>query len=67
MQVSIHGLLQNQLSNTTPFYNEPQGNSIFITGNPGPNDPSTRQLERDFANATANDVYDGGVAEKLTQ
>ena len=67
MQVAIHGLLQNQLSNTTPFYNEPQGNSIFITGNPGPNDPSTRQLERDFANATANDVYDGGVAEKLTQ
>jgi hypothetical protein len=67
MQVSIHGLLQNQLSNTTPFYNEPQGNSIFITGNPGPNDPSTRQLERDFANATANDVYDGGVAETLTQ
>ena len=59
MQVGIHGLLQNQLNNTTPFYNEPQGNSIFITGNPGPNDPVTRQLERDFANATANDVYDG--------
>ena len=67
MQVSIHGLLQNQLNNTTPFYDEPQGNSIFITGNPGPNDPSTRQLERDFSNATVNDVYDGNVQENLTQ
>ena len=67
MQVSIHGLLQNQLDNTTPFYDEPQGNSIFITGNPGPNDPSTRQLERDFSNATVNDVYDGNVQENLTQ
>ena len=67
MQVSIHGLLQNQLNNTTPFYDEPQGNSIYITGNPGPNDPSTRQLERDFSNATVNDVYDGNVQENLTQ
>ena len=67
MQVAIHGLLQNQLNNTTPFYNEPQGNSIYITGNPGPNDPSTRQLERDFANAAVNDVYDGNVRENLTQ
>ena len=67
MQVAIHGLLTNQLNNTTPFYNEPQGNSIYITNNPGPNDPSTRQLERDFANAKVNDVYDGNVQENLTQ
>jgi hypothetical protein len=67
MAVNIHGLLQNQLGNTTPFYNEPQGNSVYITGNPGPNDPVTRQLERDFAHATANDVYDGNVAETLSQ
>jgi hypothetical protein len=67
MQVAIHGLLQNQLSNSTPFYNESQGNSIYINGNPGPDDPVTRQLERDFANATANDVYDGGTQETLAQ
>jgi len=67
MAVNIHGLLQNQLGNTTPFYNEPQGNAVYITGNPGPNDPVTRQLERDFAHATANDVYDGNVAETLSQ
>jgi hypothetical protein len=64
--VDIHGLLKNQLGNTTPFYNEPQGNSIFITGNPGPTDPATRQLERDFGNAQVFDSYDNAT-ENLTQ
>jgi hypothetical protein len=64
--ISIHGLLQNQLSNSTPFYNEPQGNAIFITGNPAPTSQTTRQLERDFANAKVNDTYDNAV-ENLTQ
>jgi hypothetical protein len=64
--VNIHGLLKNQLGNTTPFYNEPQGNSIFITGNPGPTDPMTRQLERDFGNAQVFDSYDNAT-ENLTQ
>jgi hypothetical protein len=57
-QVSIHGLLASQLGDTTPFYNEPQGNSVFITGNPGPTDPTTRNLERDFLKATVSDSYD---------
>jgi hypothetical protein len=65
--VNIHGLLQNQLGNSTPFYNEPQGNSVYITGNPGPNDPTTRQLERDFANAQVNNTYDANPAQNLTQ
>jgi hypothetical protein len=64
-QVAIHGLLQNQLGNSTPFYNEPQGNSIYINGNPGPKEPVTRQLERDFANAKANDPYDGDPAQLI--
>jgi hypothetical protein len=58
-QVSIHGLLATQFGNSTPFYNEPQGNAVFITGNPGPTDPATRTLERDFGNATAYDSFDG--------
>ena len=66
-QVNIHGLLQNQLGNTTPFYNEPQGNSVFITGNPGPNDGATRQLERDFSNAQANNPYDANLAQNIAQ
>ncbi len=65
--VNIHGLLQNQLSDTTPFYNEPQGNAVYITGNPGPTSTTTRQLERDFARVTANDAYDGNVAENVAQ
>jgi hypothetical protein len=59
--VSIHGLLRNQLANTTPFYNEPQGNAVHITGKPGPVDPVTRRLERDFAAVKANDAYDAKV------
>ncbi len=58
-QVDIHGLLLHQESNTTTFYNEPQGNSIFINGQPGATDPTTRQLERDFAHASVLDTYDG--------
>jgi len=57
-QVSIHGLLSSQEGDSTPFYNEPQGNSVFITGNPGPTDPTTRTLERDFLKATVSDSYD---------
>jgi hypothetical protein len=67
MQVDIHGLLIHQENNSTPFYNESQGNSIYIKNQPGPNDPVTRQLERDFFSATANDVYDGNVPENITQ
>jgi hypothetical protein len=57
-QVSIHGLLASQEGNTTPFYNEPQGNSVFITGNPSPTSDTTRTLERDFLKASVNDSYD---------
>ena len=32
----------HQLGDTTPFYNEPQGNAMYITGNPGPTAPTTR-------------------------
>ncbi len=66
-QIAIHGLLQNQLGNSTPFYNESQGNSFYINGNPGPNDPVTRQLERDAAKAKANNPYDGDSAQTIAQ
>ena len=66
-QVNIHGLLSAQLGDSTPFYNEPQGDAVFITGNPGPYSTTTRQLERDFSNVKANDAYDGNVAENVAQ
>jgi hypothetical protein len=65
--VDIHGLLSAQLGDNTPFYNEPQGNAVYITGNPGPTSPTTRTLERDFAAVKANDVYDGNVSENVAQ
>ncbi|MBV9659568.1 MAG: hypothetical protein JO337_00260 [Acidimicrobiales bacterium] len=60
-QVDIHGLLAAQQGVTTGFYNEPQGNAVYITGNPGPDSPDTRQLERAFASATAKDQWDGAT------
>jgi hypothetical protein len=66
-QVDVHGLLIHQENNSTPFYNESQGNSIYINGQPGPNDTLTRQMEHDFFSATANDVFDGNVQENITQ
>jgi hypothetical protein len=57
-QVSIHGLLKAEFGDSTSFYNEPQGNAIFINGNPGPTTSTTRTLERDFLNAQAHDSYD---------
>jgi hypothetical protein len=65
-QVEIHGLLQHEFNDTTPFYNEPQGNSVFITGNPGPTDPTTRKLEREFGSAQVFDSYDNAT-ENLAQ
>jgi hypothetical protein len=64
--VNIHGLLKHQLGDTTSFYNEPQGNSVFITGNPGPTAPTTRQLERDFGHAQLFDSYDNAT-ENIAQ
>jgi hypothetical protein len=57
-QVSIHGLLADEFGDTTPFYNEPQGNAVFINGQPSPTSPVTRTLERDFGNAQAYDSFD---------
>ena len=65
--VNIHDLLLKQQSDNTKFYNEPQGNAVYIDGEPGQNSPATRQLERSFANATVNDVYDGNTPENVAQ
>jgi hypothetical protein len=56
--VDIHGLLNLQQGVTTAFYNEPQGNAVYMSGQPSATDQKTRNLERAFANATAQDAYD---------
>ena len=57
VNASIHGLLQYEDNNTTPFANEPQGDSVYVTGNQPT--PVVRQLERDFGTITVNDPFDG--------
>ena len=57
VQASIHGLLQYEDNNTTPFASQPQGESVYVTGNQPA--PVVRQLERDFGNVTVNDPFDG--------
>jgi hypothetical protein len=59
VEASIHGLLKNEDNDTTPFANEPQGDSVYVTGNQPT--PVVRQLERDFGTITVNDPFDGNV------
>ena len=59
VQASVHGLLQYEDNDTTPFANEPQGNAVYVTGNQPT--PVVRQLERDFGTITVNDPFDGTV------
>ena len=57
VSASVHGLLQYEDGDTTPFANEPQGNSVYVTGDQPT--PVVRQLERNFGNITVNDPFDG--------
>src|SRR5262249_41054932 len=63
VQLSIHGLLANQQGNTTPFYSEPQGASIYVTG--GQSAETIRQLQRDFSETVANDPYHGEPMDRV--
>ena len=65
-QFSVHGALAAEFGDTTPFYSEPQGDAVFINGNPSPTSATTRNLERDYLNVTGNDTFDGSV-EKVAQ
>ena len=55
----MHGLLQYEDNDTTPFASEPQGEAVYVTGNQPT--PVVRQLERDFGTITVNDPFDGKV------
>ena len=57
VSASVHGLLKYEDNDTTPFANEPQGNSVYVEDNQPPS--VVRQLERDFGNITVNDPFDG--------
>jgi len=65
LSANLPGLVATQFGNTTAFDVEPQGASIYVHGQPGPTDPSVRQLERDVASVTADNPYNGTVGEKI--
>ena len=57
---NLTGLLATQKSDTTPLV--PVSDSspyVYVTGNPGPDDPAVRTLERDIAGLTAANPYTG--------
>jgi hypothetical protein len=59
---NMTGLLATQKNNTTPFSLENDtAPEFYVTGNPGPNAPVVRTLERDVAGLTANNPYAGGT------
>jgi hypothetical protein len=64
-QANIGALLAGTSSQSTKFDVEPQGASIYVHGQPGANDPTVRQLERDTAAMTADDPYTGVANEKI--
>ncbi len=60
LAVNVTGLLASQRANTTPFSTEnDSAPEFYLTGNPGPNDPVTRQFEHDVAGLTAANPYTG--------
>jgi hypothetical protein len=65
IQANLPGLLQTQTGNTTAFDVEPQGVALYVRGQPGPADPSVRQLERDLTKVTASNPYSGDKNEKV--
>ena len=57
---NITGLLATQKNNTTPFSLESDAApEFYVTGDPGPNAPPVRTLERDVSSLTANNPYTG--------
>jgi hypothetical protein len=67
LQANIKGLLSTTPSAGTQFDVQPQGASIYVHGQPGPNDPTVRQLERDTGSMTSNLTYSGVPNEKIAR
>ncbi len=66
LQANINGLLSTTPSAGTLFDVDAQGASLYVRGNPGANDPTVRQLERDTAAMTNTNAY-SGVSEHIAQ
>jgi hypothetical protein len=67
LAANIKGLLSTTASAGTQFDVDAQGASLYVHGQPGPNDPAVRQLERDTAGMTSNLTYSGIPNEKIAK
>jgi hypothetical protein len=64
---NITGLLAAQKGNTTPFTLEnDSAPEFYVTGDPGPNAPVVRKLERDVAGLTGDNPYAGVQNQLIT-
>jgi hypothetical protein len=54
---SVHGLLTAQQSNSAAFFNEPQGDTVYVNGQPSATDPTTRSLEHALGSAKVRDPF----------
>jgi hypothetical protein len=57
LSTDVHGLLTAQQSDSAAFYNEPQGDTVYLNGQPSATDPTTRALELAFAAAHVRDPF----------
>jgi hypothetical protein len=67
LAANIKGLLSTTDSATAQYDVQAQGASIYVHGQPGPNDPTVRQMERDTAAMTSNLTYSGVPNEKIAK
>jgi hypothetical protein len=67
LQANIKGLLSGTASSSTAYDVEPQGAAIYVHGQPGADNPTVRQLERDTAAMTADNPYSGVKGEKIAK
>ncbi|MFL5914401.1 MAG: hypothetical protein ACJ752_02010 [Gaiellaceae bacterium] len=67
LNVNIKGQLSTTASAGTQFDVQAQGASLYVHGQPGPNDPTVRQLERDTGAMTSNLTYSGVANEKIAK
>jgi hypothetical protein len=67
LQANIKGLLSTTASAGTQYDVQPQGASIYVHGQPAPDDPTVRQLERDTAAMTSNLTYSGVPNEQIAK
>jgi hypothetical protein len=67
LAANIKGLLSTTPSASAQYDVDAQGASIYMHGQPAPDDPTVRQMERDTAAMTSNLTYSGVPNEQIAK